>query len=108
MRRALLCLLLVGCMPHAERRNVVAPDGNPAIYVTCPRSHVECHEEAMDGCPYGYEVLEHRETHGVNTYGHVMGSPAYGQSLAASSRPTFWEEMMIRCRRRPAEGRDED
>jgi hypothetical protein len=63
----LLAPALAAC---ASGRYVMAPDGQPAIYIRCPSGRQDkCALKAERTCPYGYTMLE---------------PPAYGR-------------MMIRC-----------
>ena len=47
-------VILIGC---AHGHVVVAPDGQPATYVTCHHQS-KCFAKAQRLCPWGYQVLD--------------------------------------------------
>ena len=82
--------MFTGCA-SAERVVVNGPDG-PATLVTC-RNYEACLEEAAEGCPFGYDVIDR----GSST--RVSGFVSEGQGYIGSRSS---ERMLIRCRARTA------
>lgn len=86
---ALLALLVVGCA-SAERVVVRGPDGGSATLVTC-RNYEACLEEAAEGCPFGYDMVD------KNSQTSVTGFASGGQGFVGTRHK---ESMLIRCRSR--------
>lgn len=74
---------LVGGCVTSKHFPVKAPDGRQAMLVTCPRGHEDCGEEALEGCPFGHDVIEE-------------SLPEYAGIRASEDRLV----MLVRCRRR--------
>lgn len=83
----LAVLLLAGCASDA--RKVTAPDGKPAVMVTCSGTRSEtadCLDEAAKQCPTGYDVLSASQ-----------GSPRF--VMVGNLAGTIIDrEMLIRCK----------
>ena len=43
----------------------MAPDGKLAVHVTCPKGLQDCFDEAAEGCPRGYDILNRENTTSV-------------------------------------------
>jgi hypothetical protein len=74
-----------------SHKEIVAPDGRPAILVKCS-SQAGCYERAAEVCPSGYTKLDEQ--------GHTKKHTTY-QKVGDVSVPTEYESydgmMLIRC-----------
>jgi hypothetical protein len=84
--RYLLLVLIAGCS-RSDRVVVRGPDG-PAVLVTCG-SYDACLEEAAEGCPYGYDIVDKHSQASVFGYNGAIGS-------------LHKDSLLVTCRRRTA------
>ena len=76
---------LAGC---ATYRIVTAPDGQPALYLTCQRDPLRCAEKAEHLCPRGYQVLDD---------GLRYQTVVWPNGVVQKMRPVFHGYTMARC-----------
>ena len=89
---ALLVLVLLPSCIRADRTTVRAPDGGWATLVTC-NAYEACLEEAAEGCPFGYDVIDR------SAQTSVTGFASGGQAFVGTSSQ---QQMLIKCRQRVA------
>ena len=89
-RLLLLALSAIGSLAGcATYRIVTAPDGQPALYLTCQRDPLRCAYKAEHLCPRGYQVLDD----GLR-YQTVVMPNGYTQTM----HPVFHGFTIARCR----------
>jgi len=91
MRKTVLALSMVA-LSCASYRTVMAPDGQPAMYVKCSRDEARCLDAAASACPTGYDVLS-------DDRGDVSGVKVSESSRGykAKVKPAKGGFIMIRC-----------
>jgi hypothetical protein len=79
----LLGFFAVGC---ATATPVMAPNGRTALYIECPRSQLQCMEEAAESCPLGYDVIDRGgQTSAVVVAGNVA-APVHTGNLTVQCK----------------------
>lgn len=90
------------CRPHpqdtqAPGEEVMAPDGDPAIYLQCAAT-TDCMNQAATRCPDGYEVVDRRELGSTSKAGAAcvpVGDTVICGGRAAEERH---QEMVVKCK----------
>ncbi len=62
---SVLALPTLACAPRSSAVEVLAPDGRPALHVSCPKNPGACYRLAGDRCRSGYAI---QPAHGEASY----------------------------------------
>lgn len=88
-----LAAVICGASSHQP---TIAPDGQPAVLVSCsdPRG---CFTEAAEACPRGYSVLESADKRGIAVSTTVVQVSKDSSVPITTSSETFSGARLIRC-----------
>lgn len=75
-------------------RNVTAPNGQPAAWITCTRNQGDCFEMAGKLCPHGYAVLRDDGTF----VGESGQAELRRQTVEVETKKKYEGHLFVQCR----------